>query len=118
MDLVVSNINENWRFYTVCLLVLSFATLWWLSKYFASKKDLESHKNKFNAHVLEHYKLRDLVHEIDGHVKHLPTAQDSQYLREQMARLEGRLESIEPMFKQIVNMSNMLIENELRGEKR
>ena len=62
--------------------------------------------------------MTGIVREIDGHVKHLPTSQQSQALREQMARLEGRLESVEPMFKQILNQYNMLVENELRGEKK
>ena len=118
MEEVVSNINENWRLYTLAVSLLGIAALWWLSRYFASKKDFEAHVKSFNLHKQEHYHLRDLVREIDGHVKHLPTSQQSQALREQMARLEGRLESVEPMFKQILNQYNMLVENELRGEKK
>jgi hypothetical protein len=59
-----------------------------------------------------------MVHEIDGHVKHLPSAQDSHLLRETMAKLEGRLEGMEPLFKQLLNNDKMLIENELRGDKK
>ncbi|WP_416305196.1 DUF2730 family protein [Neptunicella sp. SCSIO 80796] len=122
MDAVVNHISENWRFYTVVTFILAAAALFWLSKYFATKKDLEEHKAafakhqaSFTAHKLEHYKLRDMVNAIDGHVKHLPTAKESQQSRETMAKLEGRLEGMEPLFKQILNNQNMLLENELRG---
>tara|TARA_B100002003_G_scaffold183719_1_gene171936 strand:- start:850 stop:1239 length:390 start_codon:yes stop_codon:yes gene_type:complete len=129
MDDIINHINTNWKFYTIVIAILGAAGLFWLSKYFATKKDLEAHtisvrerfdtnEAKFTKHQLEHYKLRDMVNELDGHVKYLPTAQDSQALRESMARLEGRLESVEPMFKQILNQYNMLVENELRGEKK
>lgn len=129
MDDLINHINTNWRFYALIAAILAAAGLFWLSKYFATKKDFEAHtqsvrerfksnEDKFKSHQLEHYKLRDMVQQLDSHVKYLPTAQDSQLLRESMARLEGRLESVEPMFKQILNQYNMLVENELRGEKK
>lgn len=125
MDAVLVNINTNWRFYSVCLVILSFAILYWLSRYFATKKDLDAHvkalnaqKEKFEQHQKEHYQLRDLVYAIDGHVKHLPSAAESQQLREQMARLEGQLEGMKPLMKQLLNNDNMLFENELRGENK
>ena len=140
MDDVIQHISDNWKFYAVLIAILGAAGLFWLSKYFATKKDLEAHtisvrerfennetsvrerfemnEAKLTKQQLEHYKLRDIVNELDGHIKYLPTAQDSQALRESMARLEGRLESVEPMFKQILNQYNMLVENELRGEQK
>ena len=129
MDDIINHINTNWKFYTIVIAILGAAGLFWLSKYFATKKDLEAHtisvrerfemnEAKLTKQQLEHYKLRDIVNELDVHIKYLPTAQDSQALRESMARLEGRLESVEPMFKQILNQYNMLVENELRGEKK
>jgi len=129
MDDIINHINTNWKFYTIVIAILGAAGLFWLSKYFATKKDLEAHtisvrerfesnEAKFKSHQLEHYQLRDTVQKLDIHVTNLPTAQDSQALRETMARLEGRLESVEPMFKQLLNQYNMLLENELRGEKK
>lgn len=129
MDDFINHVNTNWKFYTFLIAILGAAGLFWLSKYFATKKDLEAHtisvrerfesnESKFKSHQLEHYQLRDTVQKLDIHVTNLPTAQDSQALRETMARLEGRLESVEPMFKQLLNQYNMLLENELRGEKK
>ena len=36
-------------------------------------------------------------------------------MREEMALLRGRLEGMEPLFKNVLNNQNMLFENELRG---
>lgn len=125
MDDVFNHVNNNWRFYTVLIVLLGAAALFWLSKYFATKKDLQEHakqfdihKLKFDAHQEQHYRLRDEVIEIKNHVKHLPTAEESASLREEMARLNGRLEGMEPLFKQVLNNVNLLVENELRGEKK
>jgi hypothetical protein len=129
MDKILMHVSENFESYYLMLGVIGVVCVAILSKYFATKKDLAAHtlvvqqrfetnENKFKNHQLEHYKLRDTVNELDKHIKCLPTSQDSQALRESMARLEGRLESVEPMFKQILNQYNMLLENELRGEKK
>lgn len=121
----IDHVNKFWRFYSLLIAITGFALLWWLSKYFATKKELDAHaqnlelhKQDFKKHKADHYRLSDMVNKIDHHVQNLPTSQDSQALRETMARLEGRLESVEPMFKQILNQYNMLLENELRGEKK
>jgi hypothetical protein len=45
MGLVMAHINENWRIYTILLSILACAALFWLSKYFATKKDFVEHKN-------------------------------------------------------------------------
>ena len=106
MDDVIQHISDNWKFYTVLIAILGAAGLFWLSKYFATKKDLEAHtisvrerfenneasvrerfesnEARFKSHQLEHYQLRDTVKELDSHIKYLPTAQDSHLLREQM----------------------------------
>lgn len=125
MNQIIAHLDQNYRVYLVFITVFSFALLYWLSRYFATKSDFKRHderielnEKRFVEHQLEHYKLRDLVHEIDSHVKHLPTAKESQELAKQMSRLEGRLEGLEPLFKQLLNNDNMLIQNELNGEKR
>ncbi len=129
MDNVITHFNDNWKFYTVLVTLAAFAGLWWLSKYFATKKELElyvqqndkrfsDHEQKLQAHQTEQNELRGLVHELDSHVKNLPDAKEISALREEIARLNGRLEGIEPIFKQGLNHINMLIENELRGEKK
>jgi hypothetical protein len=122
MEQLIGHLNDNWRVYGLLIFLLSCLALFWLSKYFATKKDLaehkaafEKHRTKFETHQVEHYKLRDVVNAIDGHIKHLPTAKESQQSRETMAKLEGRLEGMEPLFKQLLNNQNMLLENELRG---
>lgn len=128
MDHVISHINDNWKFYSLISFMLGCLLIFWLSKYFATKEELIKHKasteaeleiqrTKFQAHQIEHYKLRDTVNTIDGHLKHLPTAKEAQQSRESMANLQGRLEGMEPLFKQILNNQNMLIENEIRGSK-
>jgi hypothetical protein len=135
MEHVIGHINDNWKFYGLVMFLLSCLLIFWLSKYFATKDELKSHKSenaksladhqlaldmhkeKFTQHQLEHYKLRDTVNAIDGHLKHLPTAKEAQQSREAMANLQGRLEGMEPLFKQILNNQNMLIENELRNAK-
>ncbi|HAD90932.1 MULTISPECIES: DUF2730 family protein [Alteromonas] len=128
MEQVFSHLNDNWKIYSFFGAVLAMAGLYWLSKYFATKKELEAHvisqeerfklnELKFKDHQIEHYKLRDKVHEIDSHVKHLPSAGESAALREEIARLNGRLEGMEPLFKQVLNNVNILFENELRGDK-
>ncbi|MAG77452.1 MAG: hypothetical protein CL811_11900 [Colwelliaceae bacterium] len=128
MEHVFSHLNSNWKIYALFASILLMAGLYWLSKYFATKKEFEDHVSKqearfkenelkFKSHQVEHYQLRDLVHEIDGHVKHLPSARESAALREEIARLNGRLEGMEPLFKQVLNNVNILFENELRGDK-
>lgn len=128
MEQVVSHLNDNWKIYSFFVSVMLMAGLYWLSKYFATKTELAAHVNsqeerlklnelKFKDHQIEHYKLRDKVHEIDSHVKHLPSAGESAALREEIARLNGRLEGMEPLFKQVLNNVNILFENELRGDK-
>ena len=60
-------------------------------------------------------RLRDQVMKIDNHLSHLPTAKESQELREELALTRGRLEGLEPLLNQILNNQNMLLENELRS---
>ena len=126
MDQLITHLNDNWKIYSMIMFLLGCLLIFWLSKYFATKEELIKHKastdaelkaqrDKFQAHQIEHYKLRDTVHAIDSHLKHLPTTKEAQQSREAMARLEGRLEGIEPLFKQILTNQQMLIENELRA---
>lgn len=128
MEQVITHINDNWKFYGLVMFLLSCLLIFWLSKYFATKEELIKHKastdaelkaqrEKFQAHTLEHYKLRDSVNAIDIHLKNLPTAKESAQSREAMAKLQGRLEGMEPLFKSILNNQQMLIENELNGAK-
>lgn len=128
MEQLITHINDNWKFYGLVMFLLSCLLIFWLSKYFATKEELikhkastnaelKAHRDKFQAHQIEHYKLRDTVNAIDGHLKHLPTAKEAQQSREAMAKLQGRLEGMEPLFKQILNNQQMLIENELRSAK-
>jgi hypothetical protein len=124
MEQVITHINDNWKFYGLVMFLLSCLLIFWLSKYFATKADLakhqaefNSHKEKFTKHQLEHYKLRDTVNSIDTRLDNLPTAKEAQQSREAMAKLQGRLEGMEPLFKQILNNQQMLIENELRNTK-
>lgn len=125
MDAFMIHFEANKYFYSLIFTVAGFALLWWLSRYFATKKEFleQSAKNtllqaSFEAHQKEHYKLRQLVLEIDGHIKHLPSSAEISLMREEMALLRGRLEGVEPMFKQILTNQNILIENELRGDKK
>ncbi|MGQ8367118.1 DUF2730 family protein [Glaciecola sp. 1036] len=124
MDILLTHINEHKFVYTMLLTLMGFAALWWLSRFFATKKELqeqreaiERHQFEFGLHKKEHFQLREMVLEINSHIKHLPTAAETAAMKEEMALLRGRLEGTEPLLKQILNNQNILIENELRGDK-
>lgn len=125
MDVLFAHINANKFIYALLISVATAALLYWLSRYFATKKELEKHiaifelhRQDFRSHQGEHYSLRDTVLMLDNTVKHLPTAAESNAMREEMASLRGKLEGTEPLFKQILQNQNLLIENELRGDKK
>ena len=124
MEALLLHVNENWRVYTLLIFLVGCLAIFWLSKYFATKKDFAEHKSafiahrdKFEKHQIEHFRLRDTVHAIDAHLKHLPSSKESQKLSEQLAKMEGRLEGLEPLFKSMLNNQSMLIQNELDGSK-
>tara|TARA_R100000687_G_scaffold51608_2_gene41195 strand:- start:101339 stop:101761 length:423 start_codon:yes stop_codon:yes gene_type:complete len=133
VDALIVHITENKFFYSMLLVVLGAAALWSLSRYFATKKELiehkelleqhweannikmENHRIEFTAHKQSHFALRDMVVDINSNLKHLPNATQTALMREEMALLRGRLEGMEPLFKNVLNNQNMLFENELRG---
>ncbi|GAB5378980.1 MAG: hypothetical protein Alis3KO_00850 [Aliiglaciecola sp.] len=124
MEKLLLHINENKWLYSILITVACGAALYWLSKYFATRKDFDAHKasfdehvSKFNEHVNDHRALRELVVSTNAKLEALPTSQELGEMRTELAHLTGRLEGMEPLFKQLLNHSNMLLENELRGEK-
>lgn len=125
MEHAAEHLNANWRIYMALFSLGSFAALYWLTKYFATRKELEQHRVDFSNHLMrfqeheqDHRRLRDLVHEIKSDLKNLPTAKESAKLRETMAQLSGRLEGLDPILKTLLNNDNMLLESGLRkGEK-
>lgn len=138
MDAMIAHISSNKFFYSITITVFGFAALYWLSRYFVTKKEFEDHvkfiesqqtefidtqkkdlfryRSDFSAHKEEHAALRDTVLELKHSFSNLPQAKEMMQMREEMANLRGNLEGLEPLLKQILKTQDMLMENELRGE--
>ncbi|WP_102798741.1 DUF2730 family protein [Bowmanella denitrificans] len=136
MEPVFTHIEAYKFVYGLLITLASGFLLYWLSRYFATKSDLHQHRQEtqqslqaqaaalaqhqadFEQQRQDHARMRETVQALDAHIKHLPTSKEIGQLREQMALLNGRLDGINPLFKQLLNNDNMLIQNELNGGKK
>lgn len=104
--------------------VLSSAGLWWLSRQFASKGDVEGLKKKDDALEKRIGATEEEVTTMKARMESLPDHEDFAEMKEKLANVDGsvkvaaaEIRGLKDVMQRIEQPLNLLVEHHLRGSK-
>lgn len=97
-------ILEWWKaFIAIACAIVAAGALAWLRSTFVSKKEFEQHKQRLT--------------DIEKTIEDLPSSEDLHELDKRLIEVGGKIDSLTPQLNDVKKLTDLLMENELRGAR-